>query len=178
MDELLLAAEYVLAAGNPNVILCERGIRTFETATRNTLDVAAVPVLKERTHLPVIVDPSHAGGRWELVEPLALAAVAAGADGLIVEVHPHPSDALSDGEQSLTPARFAQLVERCDAVACAVGRRLLKAGDSAGEPSTKRGPTLAGKTAAKTGAKSSAGATVRSGAKAASSRRREERWPA
>jgi 3-deoxy-7-phosphoheptulonate synthase len=178
MEELLLAAEYVLAAGNPNVILCERGIRTFETATRNTLDVAAVPVLKERTHLPVIVDPSHAGGRWELVEPLALAAVAAGADGLIVEVHPHPSDALSDGEQSLTPARFARLVERCEAVACAVGRRLLTAGDSAAEPGAKPGPALAGKPAAKAAVKPSAGAKVRSSTKVGSSRRREERWPA
>ena len=124
IEELLLAAEYILAAGNPNVILCERGIRTFETATRNTLDVAAVPVLKARTHLPVIVDPSHAGGHAELVEPLALAAVAAGADGLIVEVHPRPAEALSDGEQSLTPELFARLVERCDAVARAVGRRV------------------------------------------------------
>jgi 3-deoxy-7-phosphoheptulonate synthase len=124
IEELLLAAEYILAAGNPNVILCERGIRTFETATRNTLDVAAVPVLKARTHLPVIVDPSHAGGHAELVEPLALAAVAAGADGLIVEVHPRPAEALSDGEQSLTPEHFARLVERCDAVARAVGRRV------------------------------------------------------
>jgi 3-deoxy-7-phosphoheptulonate synthase len=178
MDELLLAAEYVLAAGNPNVILCERGIRTFETATRNTLDVAAVPVLKERTHLPVIVDPSHAGGRWELVEPLALAAVAAGADGLIVEVHPHPSEALSDGEQSLTPTRFAKLVESCEAVACAVGRGVLTAGDSGGGPSAKPGPALAGKSAAKAGVKSSVGANLRSSTKAGSTRRREERWPA
>ena len=121
--ELLLAAEYILAAGNPNVILCERGIRTFETATRNTLDVAAVPVLKAETHLPVIVDPSHAGGRAELVIPLALAAVAAGADGLIVEVHPCPGEAKSDGEQSLTPATFAELVRRVGPVARAVGRR-------------------------------------------------------
>ena len=125
IEELLLAAEYILAAGNPNVILCERGIRTFETATRNTLDVAAVPVLKARTHLPVIVDPSHAGGHRELVEPLALAAVAAGADGLIVEVHPRPAEALSDGDQSLTPDAFAELVTRCDAVARAVGRRVI-----------------------------------------------------
>jgi 3-deoxy-7-phosphoheptulonate synthase len=122
--ELLLAAEYILAAGNPNVILCERGIRTFETATRNTLDVAAVPVLKAETHLPVIVDPSHAGGRAELVVPLALAAVAAGADGLIVEVHPCPGEAKSDGDQSLTPAAFAELVRRVEPVARAVGRRL------------------------------------------------------
>jgi 3-deoxy-7-phosphoheptulonate synthase len=122
--ELLLAAEYILAAGNPNVILCERGIRTFETATRNTLDVAAVPVLKAETHLPVIVDPSHAGGRAELVIPLALAAVAAGADGLIVEVHPCPHEAKSDGNQSLTPDAFAELVRRVEPVARAVGRRM------------------------------------------------------
>ena len=122
--ELLLAAEYVLAAGNPNVILCERGIRTFETATRNTLDVAAIPVLKSETHLPVIVDPSHAGGRAGLVTPLALAAIAAGADGLLVEVHPCPRDAMSDGEQSLTPAAFSDLTRRAGAVAAAVGRRL------------------------------------------------------
>ena len=125
IEELLLAAEYILSAGNPNVILCERGIRTFETATRNTLDIAAVPVLKARTHLPVIVDPSHAGGHAELVEPLALAAVAAGADGLIVEVHPRPGEALSDGEQSLTPDAFTRLVDACDAVARAVGRRVI-----------------------------------------------------
>ena len=135
IEELLLAAEYILAAGNPNVILCERGIRTFETATRNTLDVAAVPVLKARTHLPVIVDPSHAGGHAELVEPLALAAVAAGADGLIVEVHPRPTEALSDGEQSLTPELFARLVERCDAVARAVGRRVLTSKSAVSMPS-------------------------------------------
>ena len=132
IEELLLAAEYILAAGNSNVILCERGIRTFETATRNTLDVAAVPVLKARTHLPVIVDPSHAGGHAELVEPLALAAVAAGADGLIVEVHPRPTEALSDGEQSLTPELFARLVERCDAVARAVGRRVMTSKSAVG----------------------------------------------
>jgi 3-deoxy-7-phosphoheptulonate synthase len=122
VEELLLAAEYVVAAGNPRVILCERGIRTFETATRNTLDVAAVPVLKERTHLPVIVDPSHAAGRRELVPALALAAVAAGADGLIVEVHPDPDRALSDGRQSLTPEGFAALMASVRLVAAAVGR--------------------------------------------------------
>jgi 3-deoxy-7-phosphoheptulonate synthase len=123
--ELLLAAEYVLAAGNPNVILCERGIRTFETGTRNTLDISAIPVLKSETHLPVIVDPSHASGRAALVTPLALAAIAAGADGLLVEVHPCPRDAKSDGDQSLTPVAFADLVRRADAVATAVGRRLM-----------------------------------------------------
>jgi 3-deoxy-7-phosphoheptulonate synthase len=107
IDELLLAAEYILAEGNEDVTLCERGIRTFERSTRYTLDVAAVPVLKERTHLPVIVDPSHAAGRRELVRPLSLAAVAAGADGLIVEVHPDPAAALSDGPQALTTDEFA-----------------------------------------------------------------------
>jgi 3-deoxy-7-phosphoheptulonate synthase len=122
VEELLLAAEYVVAAGNPRVILCERGIRTFESATRATLDVAAVPVLKERTHLPVIVDPSHAAGRRELVPALALAAVAAGADGLMVEVHPDPDRALSDGRQSLTPEGFAGLMVSVRLVAAAVGR--------------------------------------------------------
>jgi len=107
VDELLLAAEYILCEGNSDVTLCERGIRTFERSTRYTLDLSAVPVLKERTHLPVIVDPSHAAGRRELVKPLSLAAVAAGADGLIVEVHPNPAEALSDGPQALTTAEFA-----------------------------------------------------------------------
>jgi len=107
VDELLLAAEYILCEGNDAVTLCERGIRTFERSTRYTLDLSAVPVLKERTHLPVIVDPSHAAGRRELVKPLSLAAVAAGADGLIVEVHPNPAEALSDGPQALTTAEFA-----------------------------------------------------------------------
>jgi 3-deoxy-7-phosphoheptulonate synthase len=107
VDELLLAAEYILCEGNDDVTLCERGIRTFERSTRYTLDLSAVPVLKERTHLPVIVDPSHAAGRRELVKPLSLAAVAAGADGLIVEVHPNPAEALSDGPQALTTAEFA-----------------------------------------------------------------------
>jgi 3-deoxy-7-phosphoheptulonate synthase len=106
------------------VILCERGIRTYETATRNTLDVAAIPVLKQETHLPVIVDPSHAGGRADLVAPLAFAAVAAGADGLIVEVHPCPEAALSDGDQSLTPMAFAELMRRLRPFAEAAGRTL------------------------------------------------------
>jgi 3-deoxy-7-phosphoheptulonate synthase len=120
--ELLMAAEYVMAQGNRDVVLCERGIRTFETATRNTLDVAAIPVLKEETHLPVIVDPSHAGGRAALVLPLACAAVAAGADGLIVEVHPQPETARSDGDQSLDFAGFATMMERLAAFAAAAGR--------------------------------------------------------
>jgi 3-deoxy-7-phosphoheptulonate synthase len=122
--ELLLAAEYVLARGNPDVILCERGIRTYETATRNTLDIGAIPVLRAETHLPVIVDPSHAAGRADLVAPLACAAVAAGADGLIVEVHPDPAAARSDGEQSLTPAAFASLMDRLRPFAAAAGRTL------------------------------------------------------
>jgi 3-deoxy-7-phosphoheptulonate synthase len=111
IEELLMSAEYILSAGNPRVILCERGIRTFETATRNTLDISAVPVLKELTHLPVIVDPSHAAGTWKYVIPLARAAVAAGADGLMVEVHPEPENAFSDGTQSLRPERFYQLMD-------------------------------------------------------------------
>lgn len=126
IDELLHAAEHVMAAGNPRVILCERGIRTFETSTRSTLDVSAVPVLKQSTHLPVVVDPSHAAGRAPLVLPLALAAVAAGADGLLVEVHPDPSRALSDGEQSLEFDAFASLMEAVEPVARAIGRRLAR----------------------------------------------------
>jgi 3-deoxy-7-phosphoheptulonate synthase len=122
VSELLFAAEHVMSRGNPNVVLCERGIRTFETATRNTLDVSAVPVLKAETHLPVIVDPSHAGGRAALVAPLALAAIAAGADGLIIEVHPNPAAAWSDGEQSLTLDGFTDLMRRLAPVARAVDR--------------------------------------------------------
>ena len=124
MEELLMAAEYILASGNPNVMLCERGIRTFEKYTRNTFDVNAIPVLKSRTHLPVIADPSHATGHWEFVPAAALAAVAAGADGLIIEVHPHPEEAMSDGIQSLRPDRFADLMQRIRLVAEAVGRSL------------------------------------------------------
>jgi len=124
VTELLLAAEYVLARGNRDVILCERGIRTFEPATRNTLDVGAIPVLRRETHLPVIVDPSHAAGRAELVAPLAYAAVAAGADGLIVEVHPHPETARSDGEQSLSLPEFAALMRGVARFAWAAGRTL------------------------------------------------------
>lgn len=124
MKELLLAAEYILVEGNPNVILCERGIKTFETATRNTLDLNAVPILKAQTHLPVIVDPSHGTGRRDAVIPMARAAVAAGADGLIVEVHPDPARALSDGDQSLTLGGFRRLVEEIEPVAQAVGRKV------------------------------------------------------
>ena len=122
--DLLLAAEHVMSQGNMNVILCERGIRTFETATRNTMDVAAIPVLKRETHLPVIADPSHAGGYRPLVAPLAFAAVAAGADGLLVEVHPDPEHASSDGEQSLTFTEFRELMAALRPVAEAVGRTL------------------------------------------------------
>jgi len=122
IDELLMSAEYILSHGNYRVILCERGIRTFETKTRNTLDISAVPVLKQNTHLPIVIDPSHACGNWEWVEPLAMGSVAAGADGLLVEVHPHPDMALSDGAQSLRPDKFAALVKKVRAVAAAVGR--------------------------------------------------------
>ena len=124
VQELLMAAEYVMAQGNHDVILCERGIRTYETATRNTLDVAAIPVLKAETHLPVIVDPSHAGGRAELVAPLSFAAIAAGADGLIVEVHPDPTQAFSDGDQSLTIPAFAALMHALRPFAAAAGREM------------------------------------------------------
>jgi len=124
IKELLMAAEYIMARGNRDVILCERGIRTYETMTRNTLDIAAIPVLKRETHLPVIVDPSHAGGRADLVAPLSFAAIAAGADGLIVEVHPCPSDALSDGDQSLTLTAFEALMRDLQPFAKAVGREL------------------------------------------------------
>ena len=122
ITDLLLAAEHVMAAGNSNVVLCERGIRTFETSTRSTLDVSAIPVLKDETHLPVIVDPSHAGGRARLVLPLALASIAAGADGIMVEVHPDPGAALSDGDQSLDMQMFSDLMRALEPVAHAVGR--------------------------------------------------------
>jgi len=124
IEELLMAAEYILTHGNEQVILCERGIRTFETYTRNTLDINAVPLLKTLSHLPVIVDPSHGTGKRDLVEPISRAAVAAGADGLLVEVHPCPSEALSDGDQSLTPALFTALIEGLRPIASAVGRSL------------------------------------------------------
>ena len=114
----------MLSGGNYEVILCERGIRTYETATRNTLDVAAIPVLKRESHLPVIVDPSHAGGDAGLVAPLAFAAIAAGADGLIVEVHPDPERALSDGDQSLAPSGFSSLMQSLEAFAVAAGRTI------------------------------------------------------
>src|SRR5512141_1489049 len=122
IEELLMSAEYILAGGNQRVMLCERGIRTFETATRNTTDINAIPVLKNLTHLPVILDPSHATGNWEYVAPIARAAIAAGADGLIIEVHPNPDKALSDGIQSLKPEKFAELVRQIRVIAQAVGR--------------------------------------------------------
>ncbi len=122
IEELLMAAEYILARGNLNVILCERGIRTFEPSTRNTLDLNAIPVVKKLSHLPILVDPSHGIGMWEGVPAMALAAVAAGADGLMIEVHPDPASALSDGYQSLKPSRFADLMTRVRQVAAAVDR--------------------------------------------------------
>jgi 3-deoxy-7-phosphoheptulonate synthase len=122
--ELLMSAEYIASEGNTDIILCERGIRTYETETRNTLDINAVPVLKALTHLPVVVDPSHATGRWELVTPISLAGIAAGADGLLVEVHTNPEKAVSDGNQSLKPKRFQNLMETAKKVAEAVGRTL------------------------------------------------------
>jgi 3-deoxy-7-phosphoheptulonate synthase len=124
IQELVFSAEYILTQGNENVILCERGIRTFESATRNTLDLSAVPMLKKLTHLPVVVDPSHAAGHWWMVPSLAKAAVAVGADGLLVEVHNDPADALSDGEQSLRPDNFQTMMAEIRAVASAIGREI------------------------------------------------------
>ena len=124
IEEFLMAAEYIASRGNLNVILCERGIRTFETATRNTLDLNAVPVVKKLSHLPIIVDPSHGIGMWDGVPAMALASIAAGADGLIIEVHPNPPEALSDGAQSLKPARFKDLMEQVRAIASVVGRTI------------------------------------------------------
>jgi 3-deoxy-7-phosphoheptulonate synthase len=124
VEDLLLAAEYVMSQGNPNVVLCERGIRTFGTATRNTFDLAAIPVLKRETHLPVLADPSHAGGRRDLVAPLSYAAIAAGADGLVIEVHPEPETATSDGDQSLDFEEFEELMGALGPFAEAAGRTL------------------------------------------------------
>ena len=124
IEEWLMSAEYIMAGGNDNVILCERGIRTFETYTRNTLDLSAIPAVKKLSHLPVIVDPSHAAGLWWMVEPMAKAAVAAGADGLIIEVHNDPEHALCDGAQSLKPERFARLMGELSGIAKIVGREL------------------------------------------------------
>jgi 3-deoxy-7-phosphoheptulonate synthase len=135
IEEWLMAAEYIMHAGNPNVILCERGIRTFETATRNTLDLSAIPLIKRMSHLPVIADPSHGTGHRYLVQPMALAAAAAGADGLIIEVHPEPDSALSDGPQSLTLDGFDKLMRTLDKVLAAVGRTMA-------EPASRRSPLL------------------------------------
>ena len=124
ISEWLNAAEYIMAGGNERVILCERGIRTYETFTRNTLDLSAVAAVKELSHLPIIVDPSHGTGRWQMVRPMARAAVAAGCDGLIIEVHPHPEVALSDGDQSLTPKNFEQLMDELGRIAAVMDRSL------------------------------------------------------
>ena len=124
ISEWLNAAEYIAAGGNDNIILCERGIRTYETFTRNTLDLSAVAAVKELSHLPIVVDPSHGTGRWEMVRPMARAAVAAGCDGLIIEVHPHPEVALSDGDQSLTPKNFDRLMEEVQKIGAVMGRTL------------------------------------------------------
>lgn len=125
-EEWIMSAEYIMAAGNENVILCERGVRTFETYTRNTLDVSAIPAIKQMSHLPVIVDPSHAAGMYWMVEPLALAAVAAGADGLIIEVHNDPAHAKCDGQQSLTPQNFDALMHKVSAMVDLMGKTLVK----------------------------------------------------
>lgn len=122
IEEWIMSAEYIMASGNPNVILCERGIRTFEKYTRNTLDLAVVPIIKEKTHLPIIIDPSHATGDWKYVEAISLAAIAAGCDGLIIEVHDHPESAWSDGAQSLKPLKFKHLIDRARPIAEAVER--------------------------------------------------------
>jgi len=124
INEWLMSAEYIIAEGNPNVIMCERGIRTFETETRNTLDIQAVPVVNKYSHLPVIIDPSHASGRWDLVIPMSKAAISAGADGIIVEVHPNPAEALSDGAQSLKLEKFEQLMKEINPLVNIVGRTM------------------------------------------------------
>ncbi len=124
IEEWLMSAEYIAAGGNPNVILCERGIRTFETATRNTLDISAVPVIKRQSHLPIIVDPSHATGLWWAVEPLSVAAICAGADGVMIEVHESPAEALSDGKQSLLPEKFSAVAQKLKGAAELMGRTI------------------------------------------------------
>ena len=123
-QEWIMSAEYIMASGNPNVILCERGVRTFESYTRNTLDLQAIPVIKELTHLPIIIDPSHAGGKWWLVNPMAKAAVAAGCDGLMIEVHNSPETALCDGPQSLKPEKYTQLIEQIKEIGKIVGKEV------------------------------------------------------
>lgn len=119
-----MSAEYIMASGNPNVILCERGVRTFESYTRNTLDLQAIPVIKRLSHLPIIVDPSHAGGKWWLVEPMAKASIAAGADGLMIEVHNNPELALCDGGQSLKPEKFDKMMREITQIAEVVGKQI------------------------------------------------------
>jgi len=133
IQELLMASEYIMLEGNPNVILCERGITSFENATRYTLDLNAIPVIKRLSHLPIIADPSHAAGDWRYVSSAALGAVAAGADGIMVEVHPDPARALSDGPQSLLPEKFVQLMESVERVAAAIGRSVSRSDDRPGE---------------------------------------------
>lgn len=123
-EEWIMSAEYIMANGNPNVILCERGIRTFETYTRNTLDLQAIPVIKKLTHLPIIIDPSHAGGKWWLVEPMAKASIAAGSDGLMIEVHNNPEKALCDGPQSLRPEKYEELLKQANKIAEVVGKKV------------------------------------------------------
>ena len=125
-EEWIMSAEYIMSEGNENVILCERGIRTFETYTRNTLDVSAIPAIKKMSHLPVIVDPSHSAGMYWMVEPLAMAAIAAGADGLIIEVHNDPPHAKCDGQQSLTPENFGRLMGKVGAMVDLMGKTLVK----------------------------------------------------
>jgi 3-deoxy-7-phosphoheptulonate synthase len=124
IEEFLMSAEYILSEGNYNVILCERGIRTFETATRSTLDLNSIPLIKKLTHLPIIVDPSHATGRWDLVLPMSKASIAAGADGLMIEVHPHPEEAFSDGFQSLLPERYLSLMREIRPLVSAMNRTI------------------------------------------------------
>jgi 3-deoxy-7-phosphoheptulonate synthase len=124
VKDMLMSAEYILSGGNFSVILCERGIRTFEDSTRNTLDISAVPVAKRLSHLPIIIDPSHAAGKWNLVGPLAKAGIAAGADGLIIEVHNHPEEAVSDGGQSLIPVKFNNLMYELKSIASSIGRTI------------------------------------------------------
>jgi 3-deoxy-7-phosphoheptulonate synthase len=139
VEELLMAAEYILSHDKKEIMLCERGIRTFETSTRNTTDINAIPVLKNQTHLPVILDPSHSTGHWEYVAAIARAGVAAGADGLMIEVHTHPNEALSDGPQSLKPERFAELMVQVRAICSALERPLPLLPQPSDNLSQKRG---------------------------------------
>jgi 3-deoxy-7-phosphoheptulonate synthase len=124
IEEWLMSAEYIMATGNPNIILCERGIRTYETATRNTIDMSAIPVVKELSHLPILIDPSHATGNWKYVGALSRGAIATGADGILVEVHSDPASALCDGPQSLRPEKFVEVMKELEAIASAVGRSI------------------------------------------------------